>query len=227
MFCPECKAEYRQGFTHCVDCDVDLVYELPQDPQHASRVSGVAEFDDPELELQLIWKGYSEAECVNVCLDLRKSDIAYRVAQIPEPPDLKTAATRRYEISVPKSDYVRAKNLLGIEGEFFDGCQTGDADEGAIADEAETIPPDDSSPEEPVRNASYLQPWYPEDAIVEVWSQDGDDISGAIEMALKENLIHCRLDRQDVGGRVFVLPEDESRARQIIREITEGGLPPE
>jgi len=28
MFCPECRAEYRPGFTHCYDCDVDLVQEL-------------------------------------------------------------------------------------------------------------------------------------------------------------------------------------------------------
>jgi len=25
MFCPQCKAEYRQGFTRCADCDVELV----------------------------------------------------------------------------------------------------------------------------------------------------------------------------------------------------------
>lgn len=29
MFCPQCSAEYRPGFTHCTDCDVDLVDELP------------------------------------------------------------------------------------------------------------------------------------------------------------------------------------------------------
>ena len=28
MFCPHCKAEYRPGFTHCSDCDVDLVHDL-------------------------------------------------------------------------------------------------------------------------------------------------------------------------------------------------------
>ena len=25
MICPNCNTEYREGFTHCVDCDVDLV----------------------------------------------------------------------------------------------------------------------------------------------------------------------------------------------------------
>src|SRR5260370_39692452 len=29
MFCAQGKAEYRQGFTRCADCDVDLVCEPP------------------------------------------------------------------------------------------------------------------------------------------------------------------------------------------------------
>lgn len=30
MFCPECRTEYRPGFTRCSDCDVDLVHEIPE-----------------------------------------------------------------------------------------------------------------------------------------------------------------------------------------------------
>ena len=34
MFCPECRAEYRRGFTKCRDCDVDLVDSLAEpEPQ--------------------------------------------------------------------------------------------------------------------------------------------------------------------------------------------------
>lgn len=29
MFCPRCRDEYREGFTHCQDCAVDLVDALP------------------------------------------------------------------------------------------------------------------------------------------------------------------------------------------------------
>jgi hypothetical protein len=28
MFCPKCKAEYREGFTSCSDCNIPLVPEL-------------------------------------------------------------------------------------------------------------------------------------------------------------------------------------------------------
>jgi len=32
MFCPKCKAEYREGFETCSDCDLKLVHELPPEP---------------------------------------------------------------------------------------------------------------------------------------------------------------------------------------------------
>ncbi len=33
MFCPKCKSEYREGFSKCADCDVDLVPELTPEPE--------------------------------------------------------------------------------------------------------------------------------------------------------------------------------------------------
>ncbi|MDH3253739.1 MAG: DUF2007 domain-containing protein [Acidobacteriota bacterium] len=34
MFCPNCQAEYREGFTECSDCEVALVEVLPPEPEH-------------------------------------------------------------------------------------------------------------------------------------------------------------------------------------------------
>jgi hypothetical protein len=34
-FCPACQSEYREGFSRCADCDVELVAELPPSPSHA------------------------------------------------------------------------------------------------------------------------------------------------------------------------------------------------
>lgn len=31
MYCPKCKAEYREGFSKCSECDIELVKELPID----------------------------------------------------------------------------------------------------------------------------------------------------------------------------------------------------
>ena len=33
MFCPKCRAEYREGFTTCSDCHIDLVDVLPLIPE--------------------------------------------------------------------------------------------------------------------------------------------------------------------------------------------------
>ena len=32
MFCPKCRAEYREGFSRCSDCDIPLVPELEPEP---------------------------------------------------------------------------------------------------------------------------------------------------------------------------------------------------
>src|SRR6266436_5137232 len=48
MFCPECRAEYRPGFTRCADCNVDLVRELP------------VELSGTEKALQRTWSERTE-----------------------------------------------------------------------------------------------------------------------------------------------------------------------
>jgi len=224
MFCPECKAEYRQGFTRCSDCDVDLVYSLPAESPFASDTRG-REFAGQDRELRLIWKGNAEAKCLALCRDLMKANIPYKVNQTSAMRDASMRVKWLYEIVVLDADYQRTKELLGIEKEFADSRYDDHEADEAPADSAESLPPDDSPPDAEIRNDSYLEPWYPEDATAEIWSQDGEDISDGIAMAMKENLIHCRLDREDGVCRAFVLPEDELRAREIVREIREGDPP--
>ena len=33
MFCPKCRTEYREGYSKCVDCSIDLIDELPEEPE--------------------------------------------------------------------------------------------------------------------------------------------------------------------------------------------------
>ena len=70
------------------------------------------------------------------------------------------------------------------------------------------------------------QVWYPDDATSVAWEGEPADSRWMIEMSLKENDIRMRWEIQGAKPRLFVLPEDDQRARKIVREIVEG-QPPE
>src|SRR5262244_2695265 len=72
MYCPECKAEYRPGFTHCTDCDVDLVAELPKPKP---------EPDFDWTESSHVWTGKDQERCVELCRDFKAKDVPFRVEQ--------------------------------------------------------------------------------------------------------------------------------------------------
>ena len=82
------------------------------------------------------------------------------------------------------------------------------------------------------RSASYASDWNPEDATAEIWSGADADVAAMIVASLRENQIDCRRDAAAaVAGdaaataksqRIFVLPEDEARGKDIVREIVDG-----
>jgi len=67
--------------------------------------------------------------------------------------------------------------------------------------------------------------WDAEDATLRVWSSKQPYPREMIEMALRENQIHARFEKENGRHAVYVLPEDETRAREIVREIVEGAPP--
>jgi hypothetical protein len=236
MFCPVCKAEYRPGFTRCADCDIDLVYELPKSaPLDREAIDPVWGGNNNEERLRVVWQGNDQSECVALCQQLKAARVYYDVAQDVESRSLRMQVSWRYQIGVRSSEYDRAKELLGIEdkpADTEDVKDDEDEDEGSGDPTLELPDTEDSTvedaiSEERVRSSAYLKKWYPEDAIVKVWEQSSEeDFSSAIEVSLKENLIHFRSDLGSEGRpEIYVLPEDEFRAREIVREVVEGILP--
>jgi hypothetical protein len=53
MYCAQCLSEYRDGIVRCSDCDVALVHELSEEPEHRqSNASGRGR--SPELVADLL-----------------------------------------------------------------------------------------------------------------------------------------------------------------------------
>lgn len=64
--------------------------------------------------------------------------------------------------------------------------------------------------------------WYLEDATSLIWEGDPERWRPAIEMSLQELDIPMRWETGNGTERVYVLPEDESRAKEIVQEVVTG-----
>jgi len=51
MYCPQCRAEFREGYFRCADCDIDLVKALPDEAQLPGYVHLATVFTEGEIAL--------------------------------------------------------------------------------------------------------------------------------------------------------------------------------
>jgi hypothetical protein len=102
MFCPQCKAEYRPGFTRCSDCEVGLVEHLPVESEHSALVVS-------EAHMKRVWFCDDRESCVYVCAGLRAAGIPFRVSQRKH--QVFWRLEEHYEVSVPPEFYEKAKEI--------------------------------------------------------------------------------------------------------------------
>jgi hypothetical protein len=234
MICPQCRAEYRPGFTVCADCDIPLV------PQYETREARdvpppPSEPGDPnEDPFCAFWKGDDRrlhAELSSV-LDaagvphktIHRQDHLFNLNNYPA-----------FQIAVPFSFYERAERAVK---EAFD---LDASDSGAVqsltsspllSDRSDSVrklpatlsPPEDEAIPGP-RSAGDSSDWFPEDANAAIWSGDNRSLQEMLTASLNENRIHCRSEIQGERVTIFVQLADESRAREIVREIREASSP--
>ena len=210
MFCPQCKAEYRPGFTRCADCDVDLVHELPP-------------IEEPPPEPpESFWIGDDQEWFEFLCEKLKSAGIPFETKlhsrEVPE------GIIEKYEVIVPRSLAYQASHYISKEA-LYRVYDEEDDKESPLS-----LPDDVTAPVE--AEPRDFGPWFPEDATAEVFSEpigsasdEDESKANMIEMSLRENLIHSRSEDSNGSRKVFVLPEDEPRAREIVREVTTGSPP--
>jgi predicted amidophosphoribosyltransferase len=68
MFCPQCKAEYRAGFTRCSDCDIELVDAANEPPSAGASSDG---------NLTLLWAGDDLALHTSLLKELKAAQVPY------------------------------------------------------------------------------------------------------------------------------------------------------
>jgi hypothetical protein len=214
MFCPVCQAEYRQGFARCADCDVDLVYELP-----AAAMVSVERIDpgDPEEDpFCSFWKGDDPRVHAELCALLGEEGIPHKTIRRQD--HLFNWNTKSaFEIGVPFSQFDKAEAVIK---EAYGDENASSSEEAAVPLELpEFVEPRESRP------GWDSEHWYREDATVEIWEGDQREMGELLAASLGENQIHSRVAENRGTHKLFVLPGDETRAREIVREVVEG-VPP-
>lgn len=242
MYCPLCGAEYRPGFTICSDCQVDLVPDLPR-PTSANRSID----DNDEKSFALVWSGNDSRLHAEICDTLDHEKIPARTLGSED--HLFNFTTRPgFEVYVPV-DLVNSAREAIRQAQLTPDEDTEQNSADLLEVPAEDTPSNDNADEYEERRD--LRNLDPQDATVEIWSGEDVDMAAMMASSLRENDIPCRSDPDlaeppditgsDMGGpgtaeneasdetratRLFVFPEDEKRAKEIVREIV-NATPPE
>jgi hypothetical protein len=255
MFCPQCKAEYRQGFTRCADCDVELVYERPASASGSGEAGGHAE--NPDDPFCSFWRGDDPRIHAELCELLNEEGIPHKTVR-REDHLFNLNIKNAFEIGIPFSQFEKAeaaiKSAYGNESEQLDVSRLLPYEMGYAAElggafpwqpltkgyartllgqveepgsELAAAPEELDSDEQEENILTDWDPanWNPEHATVQVWSGEHAYPGEMTQMALRENQIHVRFDTTRGRCAIFVQPEDEARAREIVREIVEGAPP--
>jgi hypothetical protein len=209
MFCPNCKSEYRAGFSRCSDCGAQLVEQL-EAPVSTNRPRSA---DGPEL----LWTGTTPAVRGVILSALDDADIPHHenTREVGPIPGLSQPV---YAIFIPARHHNAARAAMEkAVRELENGAQQpSDPLSPAFPEHGEELlgPASDDIPED----------YEPREATAEVWSGTDTDTKDMLIASLRENGIGCELDAE-ASFRIRVMPSSERRAREIIREVTEATPP--
>jgi len=203
-YCPLCDAEYAASHERCTVCGVALVPEelrgRPLDERQRNE------------KIVMVWRGGDPLAVSEVVTRLRDAGIRHHVHATEDHLVFELGMPRpKYAVRVFESDVPMANELLeGIHESLPFGLS------------ATPVPEEESSPLLP-RSSS---PWNPAAATIQAWSGEDASLAELLEACLRENRIGVRRAGREPGTlRLFVMPDDETAAREIVREVREA-MPP-
>lgn len=235
MFCPICHAEYRQGFTQCNDCAVNLVSALSMNESLPRDTNG-----PDEESVVVVWSGVDPRFFGNLKNALDEAGVEYD--ENPAAPQLlATVRTDRFQIRVRGADFDAAKKVLGevsgrganedpnILDRLVDSKSTrnpfhlGQPVFNRTADErgpAKMVEQPESDAEDVPED--FVENFDPEDATVEIWAGADAHMAQVFQNCLSNVGIGCVVNTNTGKAHVLVTVRAEKRAREVVREIEEG-----
>ena len=211
MFCPNCGVEYRPGFTHCNDCDVDLVEQLPAEDE--SGQGGPGEGEAPGDSLELLWRGTQGGVFNEIGLALAEAGIRFNQEKL----DARLTFSSGY---APLDIWV-AENELEAARKVLDETLT------RLAQPISPTSSDafDAGDEDWQESPAIVEDPHPEDAVAEAWSGEDERTALFLKSCLAANGMGCYIAAETGTFAVRVLPQHEAGAKEIVRQVVEG-IPP-
>jgi len=172
----------------------------------------------PNDSLEILWRGADPAKFTALQAALRDENIPFWQTQVYDPAGgflssrpYYLEAVPGFEIRVHAADLERASGAL----EWVESKEKEPADFGA--GDASRFEPDRLDPRQPLP-----YDWDSREATSEIWSGEDESMAEYLASALRENGIPSRIpDEQGHRTRLCIRPEDVTRAREIVREITD------
>jgi hypothetical protein len=216
MFCPKCKAEYREGFTRCTECNAALVASLPTDQSVADK-----------QDLAVAWRGTDPSAFSAALAELQGAGIpSYQISDHDQLTFELAIPRPQYKILVRKEDLQVARDLVEPFGERPALANARDIwkgrsefQDGEEQNLQESLTENTSTVENPSDDVTVK--FDPKNATTLVWSGEDPDMKAMLLVCLRENRIDSVVDETDGKSRIRVLPVSEARAREIIREVVE------
>jgi hypothetical protein len=211
MICPICKCEYIRGVTECADCGVALVDAL--DPSASNPQGG--------LEVVSVWEGNDPSESAAVKDALEKAGIPVI--------DQESAGYFIFPSMRPKTEiYVSGKNVEEAKKVLLDLEAWDDPEELSEGERESLELPESDIPESDEQSSQLLDSsdnWDEDDPVAEVWNGEIEEFADTLMACLREIGIGSRKLSKAGHLRLVVRPEQESRAREVVREVVDASPP--
>ena len=213
MFCPNCKLEYRAGFTRCSDCDVPLVASLDDIPVHSNAPQNP---DAPEV----LWTGTNSAISSAIADALHGAGVSYH-EHMRDVGLLPGMSQPVYMIMIHARDHIAAQTALENARRQLAGARldldaadddTSSSPQGSMEKSLEAEDADDSFAPE---HDYVAEDFDPDEATAGVWAGADADMKNMLISCLRENGIGCAVDDSESEHRICV--RDAERPRSAPR----------